>query len=145
MAALGAAGIGALTLLPDALEPPEPPPLPPDVGLGPYASSPAVLPTAGERRVGLPEYERSERRDEDERGSKSDAASGNHAPAKPEPGDREPAEPPAPAATTAPVPTPPVTPAPAPPVPVAVSPPPPPSPPVQPETSGAGSEFGFER
>jgi hypothetical protein len=53
IAALFGLALAALAFLAGALETPDPPPVPPDVGLGPIRSSPAVPPAAGEGAVGL--------------------------------------------------------------------------------------------
>lgn len=135
--ALAALGIGSLALLLRAVEPPEPPPLPPDLGLGPTASSPVASPATGERRIGAKARQPQQRTAPplDPRGSG-------------EPPSRESQPKPAAellAAATEPPPAPAPTPA-APPIaaqepPLAAT----TASPVDPPHPHGGSEFGFER
>jgi flagellar protein FliO/FliZ len=149
-AGLGLAAIAALGLLANAVEPPAPPPVPPDVGLGPSVSTPDTPAPAGEGRDGgaeepsrpgrkglRPLMEGPGQRAENRPKARRPRPAQRHARPDQEPPAADapttvPASPPEAAPAPIPVPTPAV--AAPPPAAPAAPPPPPPAP-----------EFGFER
>ena len=144
VAGLGLAAIAALILLAGALEPPVPPPLPPDVGLGPSASVPVAPSLAGTERAGVKPTARRPprpRRTEPHEGRKR----------RTDPPAPEPRQDPKPRASVALPSAPPPPPGALPPDPLAPAPPPQVPPRAADSSAGSGAnpsspgEFGFER
>jgi hypothetical protein len=160
-AGLGAGGV-LIAVVPGLVEPAEPPPLPPDVGLttgasgaaGVYASAPRV-PNERARTTSARRSRRDEPSEERHVRTRSDRDP-KPAPADPAPEAPAPPAPPAPTPAAAPAPPPPAPPSPAPPPepaepepeqpepdPPADEPADPPPPPDEPAPTGP-SQFGFE-